>query len=58
MNIINHKYGTFARKECNKHIRNINSLAQLLGLAIEHQEKFLNLFPILTSKYAEKQLPS
>jgi hypothetical protein len=30
----------------------------MLSLAITHQEKFLSLFPILTSKYAEKQLPA
>jgi hypothetical protein len=30
----------------------------MLSLAINHQEKFLALFPILTSKYAEKQLPN
>lgn len=58
LNIINHKYGAFARKECNNNLRNINNLAGLLELAINHQEKFLSLFPILTSKYAEKQLPS
>jgi hypothetical protein len=58
LNIINHKYGGFARRDCNNHLRNINKLASLLELAIVHQEKFLALFPILTSKYAEKQLPS
>lgn len=33
----------------------MNSLGNLLELTIIHQEKFLSLYPILTSKYAEKQ---
>ena len=41
-----------------EYLRNIGYLAGLLELAISHQEKFLNLFPILTSRYAEKQIPS
>lgn len=30
----------------------------MLELAVVHQERFLALYPILTSKYAEKQLPN
>jgi hypothetical protein len=30
LNIINHKYGGFARRDCNNNLRNINKLASLL----------------------------
>lgn len=56
LNILNHKYGAFIRKECSQHLKNMANLTELLRLTIEHQEKFLTLYPILTSKYAEKQL--
>lgn len=58
LGIINHKYGTFARKKCHRYLSNIHTLAELLALAIAHQDKFLSLFPILTTRYAEQQLPA
>ena len=58
LNTLNHKYGTFARTSCMTYLKQMNSLIEMLELTLIHQEKFLDLYPILTSKYAEKQLSS
>lgn len=37
LNIINNKYGTFMRNECNKYLRNMNNLVELLEMTEMHQ---------------------
>lgn len=55
--ILNNKYGGFARARCNLLLRNLTSLIDLLEKVLVHQENFIELYPVLSSSFCEKQLP-
>jgi hypothetical protein len=57
LTVLNSKYGGFARQRCNMLLRNLTSLIELLRRVLEHQEAFLELYPVLSSAFCEKQLP-
>jgi hypothetical protein len=57
LSIMNNKYGGFARHRCQTLLRNLNNLIKLLEELLIYQGNFIELYPILSSSFCEKQLP-
>jgi len=58
LSVINSKYGGFARHRCQGLLRNLNALIKLLEELLIHQDNFIELYPIMSSSFCEKQLPN